>query len=482
MPSTINTLPANDAVTFDWTSGGYGWGQSFYLPDQSNTLLDKIDFVANSTSTTQSVSYTLRLFETSADVPPSDNSVALLTYTSSISVPHGSGTTFTADFTDINLDASKKYFFTLSNNSSTPTVRIGLRTPATYTATSSNGGAAYFLSGQWFPQSFSYNLGFQAYFNPSTAALVQIPLGYFSESSNTGYGLSGNIQSSAGTLTVEGGATATKGGAILAPGKYGTFSLWQGTQFYTYTPDQTKIAPLKAGETVTDTFGLLLTASNGTTATGTYTVTIEGDGSDPTPTKSILITGDRGTVNGKPGITIDGVTTGLDDGTKVIPWIRFPGQTSFTESSARPVVTDGEFSWSRKTGKRTSVYFTTEDQSIKSGRVTVPAALMPASSFESDPITNGARYEKDSVAVSDIAVSNVISIGGTGKKNGSNRSKTSDQLMAAGRRGLVADSNATVFSPTSNALGYSSDSTADYASADLIPVTSMSFGKVETLV
>ena len=90
--------------------------------------------------------------------------------------------------------------------------------------------------------------------------------------------------------------------------------------------------------------------------------------------RSIVITGSRTTVFGKPGISVDGDTTGFTRGSTVVPMVRFPGQTSYTEGTARPVVdSSGAFTWSRKTGKKTYVYFTTEDRSVQSNRVIIPA-------------------------------------------------------------------------------------------------------------
>lgn len=92
-------------------------------------------------------------------------------------------------------------------------------------------------------------------------------------------------------------------------------------------------------------------------------------------TKSITITGERKTVSGKPGIIVNGTTTGFKKGETVVPYIRFPGETSFTQGSARPEIgdDDGSFSWQRKTGKRVSVYFATEDGRLTSNRVTIQA-------------------------------------------------------------------------------------------------------------
>jgi plastocyanin len=90
--------------------------------------------------------------------------------------------------------------------------------------------------------------------------------------------------------------------------------------------------------------------------------------------QSIVITGERATVSGKSGIRVEGQATGFGPGAKVIPWIRFPGETSFTAGSARPGINaDGSFTWERKTGKRISVYVTSEDGSVRSNTVTIAA-------------------------------------------------------------------------------------------------------------
>ena len=95
-----------------------------------------------------------------------------------------------------------------------------------------------------------------------------------------------------------------------------------------------------------------------------------GDG--PTD-KWITITGSRTTVSGKPGIRIDGVVTGIDNGKTVIPYFRFPGETTFAEGTARPVISDGSFTWQRKTGKKFYAYVTSDDGVVKSNRVIIPA-------------------------------------------------------------------------------------------------------------
>jgi hypothetical protein len=89
---------------------------------------------------------------------------------------------------------------------------------------------------------------------------------------------------------------------------------------------------------------------------------------------SIVISGERVTVNGKE-IVVNGVTTGLADGDTVKVFIRFPGQTAYTQGSGLPVIANGAFAWQRKVGKRATVYFTTMDGSVQSNRVLIPAAV-----------------------------------------------------------------------------------------------------------
>ena len=89
--------------------------------------------------------------------------------------------------------------------------------------------------------------------------------------------------------------------------------------------------------------------------------------------KKIAITGSRTTVSGKPGIKIEGVTNGFDNGATVKPYFRFPGETAYTEGTARPVITDGEFTWQRKTGKKFYAYVTSDDGQVQSNRVIIAA-------------------------------------------------------------------------------------------------------------
>jgi hypothetical protein len=56
----------------------------------------------------------------------------------------------------------------------------------------------------------------------------------------------------------------------------------------------------------------------------------------------------------------------------VRPWIRFPGETTFSQGAAViPIATDGSFTWSRKSGKKIYVYVAHE--SDKSNTVVIAA-------------------------------------------------------------------------------------------------------------
>jgi hypothetical protein len=93
----------------------------------------------------------------------------------------------------------------------------------------------------------------------------------------------------------------------------------------------------------------------------------------PSGERALTIIGERGTVKGKPGILVEGESTGFASGTVLKPWLKFPGQTAYTEASAEVIIAaDGTFTWSRKTGKKTYVYLKAPDGTT-SNRVIIPA-------------------------------------------------------------------------------------------------------------
>jgi hypothetical protein len=85
---------------------------------------------------------------------------------------------------------------------------------------------------------------------------------------------------------------------------------------------------------------------------------------------SITITGTRTEVRGKPGVIVTGTTTGFGMGAILRPWIRFPGQTSYTQGSARILVdVQGGITWERRTGKTIYISIMSEDATVKSNRL-----------------------------------------------------------------------------------------------------------------
>lgn len=93
------------------------------------------------------------------------------------------------------------------------------------------------------------------------------------------------------------------------------------------------------------------------------------------PTPTILITGTRGDVNGKSGVIVTGTSTHLGTGAILRPWLRFPGERSYTKGAASILVNStGAFTWERRTGKKIYVYVATDDGTVKSNSVVVPVA------------------------------------------------------------------------------------------------------------
>ncbi len=114
--------------------------------------------------------------------------------------------------------------------------------------------------------------------------------------------------------------------------------------------------------------------TNGTTYTVAVTATNAAGASSPasagpvTPGKPVItITGTR---DGQR-ITVTGTAMHLDS-QAARPWIRFPGETTFSQGAAViPVAADGTFTWSRKSGKKIYVYIA--HGTVKSNTVTVSA-------------------------------------------------------------------------------------------------------------
>jgi hypothetical protein len=130
--------------------------------------------------------------------------------------------------------------------------------------------------------------------------------------------------------------------------------------------DGTASVPVVGGTVGT---GVVTTAYGDTTAT--VQVTVDA-------LQSIVIT-DSGRTSDNTGreggqIRVAGRTTGFAPGSILTPWIRFPGETGFSQLTANVrVADDGTFAWGRKTGKRTAVQIRSEDGSVRSNTVVIEA-------------------------------------------------------------------------------------------------------------
>jgi len=93
------------------------------------------------------------------------------------------------------------------------------------------------------------------------------------------------------------------------------------------------------------------------------------------PGVTILITGSRGDVRGKPGVVVTGTSTGLGMGAVLRPKVKLAGEASYTQGTASILVDeDGAFTWQRRTGKKVYVYVQTEDRTARSNRVAIASS------------------------------------------------------------------------------------------------------------
>jgi hypothetical protein len=87
---------------------------------------------------------------------------------------------------------------------------------------------------------------------------------------------------------------------------------------------------------------------------------------------TIMITGVRGEVRGKPGVIVRGTTTGFRTGAQLTPVLRFPGPNEYSPGKARPRVDDdGEVTWQRRTRKKVYVYFRSANERFRSNRIII---------------------------------------------------------------------------------------------------------------
>lgn len=401
MAATINTFTnGTNSISYSWGPGNTQnpQAQSFYTPNSSDIILDKITTRAERNGLTGSFTYTAYISEIINGTP---SEASITSKSGIVALSSSAETLFDIDFPDVTLDPLKQYAIVLTKDSGNGNITLSPYNNDPY----SRGNFYMKNNNSWTPFA-SADLAFIAYFiSPPQQGFVALstPSGNFNEATGIAISLSGSY-SGTGTFAIS-NADQT-GNTSLKVGKYGSLTVDALTGAFQYTPDQTKIKPLKTGETGVDEFTITLTAVNGTVTSSTYRVDIIGDtgsdngggGDDKPKSKTISITGSRGTVSGKPGILVDGSTENFDAGSKVIPYVRFPGG-EYSQGAARPTVdANGDFSWQRKTGKKAYVYFTSEDGSVTSNRVIIPsggAALASSSlkAFDSDPIVGGSSNQ-----------------------------------------------------------------------------------------
>ena len=86
---------------------------------------------------------------------------------------------------------------------------------------------------------------------------------------------------------------------------------------------------------------------------------------------SIIITGSRTVIKGKPGIRIDGTVSGLRAGTKLAPTLKVGSAKAKTLKANITVGANSKFTWVRAVNKRSTVVIQTADGTVTSNPVTV---------------------------------------------------------------------------------------------------------------
>lgn len=109
-----------------------------------------------------------------------------------------------------------------------------------------------------------------------------------------------------------------------------------------------------------------LTGAGWSAASEPSNVIVPREGASP----SVIISGAREGAR----VKVTGTTTGFGMGGVINPWVRLRGQSDFIKGAAQIMVSaDGTFDWSRRSGKRISVYVATPDLTVRSNTVTIQA-------------------------------------------------------------------------------------------------------------
>ena len=75
-------------------------------------------------------------------------------------------------------------------------------------------------------------------------------------------------------------------------------------------------------------------------------------------------------MRGRPGVIVSGTAHGLSQEVVLHPWIKFPGETTYRQATARIRIGEsGEFTWQRRTGKMIYISLRSADGEIHSNRL-----------------------------------------------------------------------------------------------------------------
>lgn len=90
------------------------------------------------------------------------------------------------------------------------------------------------------------------------------------------------------------------------------------------------------------------------------------------PEPTITPQGKRVSVNGKPGVSVSVVTTGLKPGSSLVPYVRVGKKKVFVAQPAIVINGNGRATWTLATSRKVTVYFTYEPSTLSSKRIAIP--------------------------------------------------------------------------------------------------------------
>ena len=152
---------------------------------------------------------------------------------------------------------------------------------------------------------------------------------------------------------------ARGGRALKAPVRLGTVLVASGGAFTGTGRLPPAVVP---GQYILQVVGTLSTGSTLTVDTGLIVRKADR--------RSIVITGSRGKKANAGRVFVYGRAWDLN-GEQVRARVKLQGQVRYAKGSSR-TVTDGEFTWQRKTGKKVYVYF--QSSGVRSNRIIIPSS------------------------------------------------------------------------------------------------------------